>query len=100
MSSHMTNRLRCALVVTLALAAGATMAPAADEALSPEAEAAYAKLRPIEPEKEGHPQVVKKEDPRIKAFSDAALAFAKDGTAHSANALIDRLDDRIENIYV
>jgi hypothetical protein len=98
----MTDRLRSILAVALALAAGAAIAPvrAADEALSPEADAAYAKLRQIEPESEGHPQVVKKEDPRIKAFGDAALAFAKEGTAHAANALIDRLDDRIENIYV
>ena len=96
---------RSALALLLAagsVAAVLTAAPAGfagDVAPHQELESSLAALKAMPAEAEGRPLMLKAEDARLTSLVHAAEALAEEGSARSANLLIDRLEDRLLNIY-
>src|SRR4051794_7426894 len=62
-------------------------------------QAALDKVRAISRDHEGKPLVVRPTDPKLVAVSSATTALAKDGDAKAVNKLIDKLDEKFDNLF-
>lgn len=96
------NRSARLALVSVVLAAGTwALAPAVavpDEG-PPEVEAPLARLRNIEATSGGALVIIKPDDARVTTFVTAVHAVAREGNPRAISWLIDRLDDKLENVY-